>query len=582
MSSETERALERYFGHKELRPGQREAIEANLSGVDSLVVMPTGGGKSLCYQIPALVRPGLTLVVSPLISLMQDQVHSLQGRGVAAELINSSLSSAAIDERLRRAVSGELKLLYLAPERFDSSGFRNALEGMKVAMVAIDEAHCVSQWGHDFRPSYMRLRRVWPRIGRPPLMALTATATPEVRRAITKELGLWRPRVIIRGFDRPNLYWAVRREERTADKSRALISLLERTETGSCVVYASTRKMVEAATSLLRGYGVAATAYHAGLPRDQRERSQDEWMNGRVPVIVATNAFGMGIDKEDVRCVVHLQLPGSLEAYYQEAGRAGRDGSAAECVLLHSYRDRFTHEYFIRSAYPPRSLILKTYSQLSSLTRRNGAPVGLASIARGVRAADSRREVESALRILAEDGAIRGSAAGGSLLLRWIAHSSEVDALLANGTDGALSLQAVRLLAALHDASASGERRQLRLDSRRLCRLSDGDADAARSSLDELQAAGLIGWRDDRQLSLYEPVKRRASADELDLDWDRIAARRKHEIAKLRRMEKYAFQQGCRRRYLLRYFGESSLPAGCSGCDRCMPNAVGSSSEIEQ
>ncbi|HSG80803.1 MAG TPA: ATP-dependent DNA helicase RecQ, partial [Gemmatimonadota bacterium] len=430
MWSQARSVLERYFGYSDFRPGQRHSILSILRGRDTLIVMPTGGGKSLCYQVPALLLPGLTLVVSPLIALMKDQVEALERRGIPAALVNSTLSGDEIQAHLARAVAGELKLLYVAPERFASPRFRSALVDMQVSLVAIDEAHCVCEWGHDFRPSYVKLKKYWSEIGRPPLLALTATATPEVRRDIVKELGLADARVIVRGFDRPNLCFRVLRLDKLGEKSGALMDLLDGGDEVA-VVYASTRKMVEACTELLRGIGVSAAAYHAGLDRDQRARVQEAWTAGQVPVVVATNAFGMGIDKEDVRRVIHFQMPGSLEAYYQEAGRAGRDGQAAECVLLHSYGDRFVHEFFIRQSYPPRKIVLATYRSLAAACRSHGGPVGLVHFAQRVKGAKSEGELRSALRILRDYGSVEDCSSARSCSLRWIAGPDSIRELIA-------------------------------------------------------------------------------------------------------------------------------------------------------
>ncbi len=569
MWSEARSALERHYGYREFRPGQREAIQAALTGRDALVVMPTGGGKSLCYQVPALVLPGLTLVVSPLISLMLDQVTALERRGIAAALVNSTLSSSEIEERLARAVNGELKLLYLAPERFQSPAFQRALRRMDISLVAVDEAHCLSEWGHDFRPSYLRLREVWPRIGRPAILALTATATPEVRHDIVRGLALRRARIIVRGFDRPNLHWSVRREERLAGKAVALISMLSGSEEAA-VVYASTRKMVEAATELLRGAGVSAASYHAGLPQARRTRVQEEWISGRVAVVVATNAFGMGIDKADVRRVIHFQMPGSLEAYYQEAGRAGRDGDDAECVLLHSYRDRFTHEFFVHTAYPSRKVILGTYRALRDAAAAFEGAVTPGRFAHKVAGMKSAAEVYSALRILRASGAVEDVAGRRGCIVRWIASPSQVGELL--GSDSGAEMMPVEVLSALQGlarASAYAQHRYLRFSRREIASWCGGDFTLARSALDALQRAGLLGWRDEGQRPGYVPREPALGAEELQIDWGKVDARRDRELRKLGRMEKYAYQRGCRRRYLLAYFGENLGRSRCGGCDRC-------------
>lgn len=570
MWTEARSALERHFGYSDFRPGQGEAIRSALSARDALVVMPTGGGKSICYQIPALVLPGVTIVVSPLIALMLDQVGALEGRGIAAALVNSTLTSDEIHERLARAARGDLKMLYVAPERFGSRVFQRALEQMDVSMVAIDEAHCVCQWGHDFRPSYLKLRDVWPKIGQPRLLALTATATPEVRRDIVKELGLRHARVIVRGFDRPNLHWSVRSEEKLAHKCRALIRLLSGSDQ-TAVVYASTRKMVEAASELLRGAGVGAAAYHAGLTREQRVWVQEAWTSGDVPVVVATNAFGMGIDKDNVRRVIHFQMPGSLEAYYQEAGRAGRDGEPAECVLLHSYRDRFTHEFFIRASYPPRKVVAGTYRALSDAVRSYGGPVTPARFAHRVSGIKSEREVYSALRILSDSGVVEDVGARRGLVVRWIASADNVRELLMNGTRGAGdSEDPGPVLEGLARASAGGQRRVFRLSPREVARWCGGDSRAARLVLADLQAKGIIGWREHGPSSGYRPRDSRLRPEALPVNWNRVKELRSLELRKLKRMEGYAYQRACRRRYLLAYFGEQPERWRCDGCDRCV------------
>ncbi|NIR46220.1 MAG: RecQ family ATP-dependent DNA helicase [Gemmatimonadetes bacterium] len=569
--SDARSVLRKYFGYPDFRPAQRAAVLSVLGGRDTLIVMPTGGGKSLCYQIPALLRPGLTLVVSPLIALMHDQVNGLERRGIAAALVNSTLSSDEIRARLDRAAAGELKLLYVAPERFGSPAFRSAAFDMEIGLVAVDEAHCVSQWGHDFRPSYLRLKRHWDELGRPQLIALTATATPEVRADIVRELGLRDPRVMIRGFDRPNLRWSVRREDRRAEKGRALLEQMDGRAGETAVVYASTRKMVEAATELLRDAGVVAAAYHAGMKREARARVQERWMSGQVPVVVATNAFGMGIDKEDVRRVVHLQMPGSLEAYYQEAGRAGRDGKEAHCVLLHSYGDRFIHEFFIRQSYPPRRIIAAAYRALLDACTAEGGPVPPLNFVARVKGLKSEGELTSALRILNDAGCIENAGAAADCAARWIATPERVEEIVADPGDSSEFSESPAVMAALNGLariSRSGRRRSFRVSLRDVARWLDADIAEARAALDALQRAGLIGWRDEARSSTYRPTRPAQSPDELTVDWERIARLRELDLQKLKRMEGYAFSRGCRRRYLLRYFGET---AGwkCGACDRC-------------
>ena len=341
--------LGRAFGYDDFRPGQERAVAATLAGRDTLVVLPTGGGKSVCFQVPALLLPGLTVVVSPLISLMKDQVDGLTARGLPATFINSSLSYGEVADRLARAERGEWRLLYVAPERFDHGATGDRLRRAGVSLLAVDEAHCISEWGHDFRPSYRRVRAVRAVLGSPPTVALTATATPAVRRDIVEQLALNTPEIVVSGFDRRNLHYHVIRTRNDAEKDATLVQLLQ-THPGQAVVYVTTRKAVDRVTAVLCDAALGACGYHGGLDDDERHAAQNDFMSERVKVMVATNAFGMGIDKANVRLVVHHAMPGSLEAYYQEAGRAGRNGQRANCVLLHAFQDRFTHEFLINNS----------------------------------------------------------------------------------------------------------------------------------------------------------------------------------------------------------------------------------------
>nr|WP_325303036.1 DNA helicase RecQ [uncultured Oscillibacter sp.] len=337
--------LKQYFGHSGFRPGQEPLVDALLSGRDALGVMPTGAGKSVCYQLPALLLPGLTLVISPLISLMKDQVAALAQAGIPAAYINSSLDAEEYREVYRRVRRGDCKLLYIAPERLQAEGFRRLLGELPVSLVAVDEAHCVSQWGQDFRPSYLEIAELVRALPvRPPVGAFTATATAAVRRDIETLLELRDPLRVTTGFDRPNLFFEV---VRPRDKDLWLSRFLAERPEQSGIVYCATRKAVDAVTAALLAQGVPAARYHAGMEDGERRRSQEGFVYDQARVMVATNAFGMGIDKSNVSFVVHYNMPKDLESYYQEAGRAGRDGSPARCVLLYAPGDVQTAKYLI-------------------------------------------------------------------------------------------------------------------------------------------------------------------------------------------------------------------------------------------
>ncbi len=395
-----EALLQRHFGHPSFRPGQRAVVSHVHDGEHALVVMPTGHGKSLCYQLPAIARTGTTIVVSPLIALMKDQVDALQTKNIPATLINSSLSWEERQRRTQGMIEGQYRLVYVAPERFNER-FMAALARTRVGLLAIDEAHCISQWGHDFRPDYLRLGSVREALGDVPVIALTATATPAVQEDILRQLRLPDARRFVTGFDRENLRLEVVHARSPNAKYSMLPGLIQ---AQPALIYCATRKHVESVTQSLLQHGIQAQAYHAGLDHETRRRTQEEFISGSAPVVVATNAFGMGVDKADIRTIIHFDIPGTIEAYYQEIGRAGRDGKPASTILLLRSADRQLQEFFIQNAHPPASEVHRVYDVLRN---QSDNPVWWDAAMLGHHAGMDERMAQSCLSVLRRFGLTR-------------------------------------------------------------------------------------------------------------------------------------------------------------------------------
>ena len=397
MIERAREVLREVFGFEEFLSGQSEIVSHILEGKDGLAVMPTGGGKSLCYQLPGLVKEGVTIVVSPLIALMKDQVDALLARGVKAAVINSTQTWEEQKEILDEVRAGEIKLLYVAPERFRAGSFISTMTRVDIAMLAIDEAHCLSQWGHDFRPDYLRLGKARRELGNPQCVAFTATATPVVRRDILEVLSLDEPFETVTGFGRPNLSFNITPVAKKADKYKRLREIIVEYKTG--IIYCATRKKVEEVGETLASWGIKVAAYHGGMTLQERDRVQESFISKKKDVAVATNAFGMGIDRSDVRFVAHFEVPGSVEAYYQEAGRAGRDGESAWCELLWNFADTRTQEFFLEGVNPGPGVLRDLYQWLRS-------------------SADSKNEVYRSLDEMRDElGVSNGMAVGSALSL---------------------------------------------------------------------------------------------------------------------------------------------------------------------
>lgn len=546
----TSTVLQRRFGFPAFRPGQEEVTEHVAHGQDALVVMPTGAGKSLCFQVPSLARGGTAIVVSPLIALMKDQVDGLVERGIRATFLNSSLAAEEYRARMDALNRGEIELLYVAPERF-SPAFLESLRSVDIRTFVIDEAHCLSQWGHDFRPDYLRLGKVREALGKPPTIALTATATPEVQADIVRSLGIESCTRFVRGFDRENLILEVVEVDNDAEKDTKLVSLVGK---GPALVYAATRKRVERAVTALRAGGVQAGMYHAGLDASERTRVQDAFMAGRVPVVVATNAFGMGIDKSDIRTIVHYDLPGTVEAYYQEIGRAGRDNKTSRAILLWQAGDRRIQTFFIDGAHPPANWIQALWTGLCD---RGENPVYLSTeeMAQWLPSDAGERAASSCLYTLIREGRARRLAPSDRLA------SLKIEALApaaAPSGHRAKVWDLARRLAPRPGVPFTFSPEEWRRDL-------DLDRDQLVACLRGLEDRGYLTWTPADRTGGVELIR---AHEPLQLDEEAMKAKRAREYAKLDRMIGYT-RAACRRRYIVEHFGEVAPFQRCGTCDAC-------------
>ena len=565
------------FGLSEFRPGQREVVDAVAAGEDVMCVMPTGGGKSLCYQLPSLSKQGTTIVVSPLIALMKDQVDGLKKLGIRASLINSSLSAAEQTEVLNEMASGNLNLVYVAPERLRNSRFLDAISNVNINLLAIDEAHCVSEWGHDFRPDYSRLGRFRERYLKDvQTIALTATATPMVRDDISAILRLKTPQVFVTGFARTNLRFSVTHAKSDREKDEELTRYIS-SQTGTGIIYAATRKRCEELAQWLpektrRPIG----AYHAGLEPAQRQRVQDDFMSGKLSAIVATNAFGMGIDKSDIRFVVHYNIPGSLEAYYQEAGRAGRDGKNSECRLMFSYSDRYIQEFFIENRYPQRETVKSVYDFL--LTREED-PIELTQeqIREEIGVKEGTEAIGTAQTLLAKSGVLRRlDSASNHAIVR--IESDEATLLDFLPKEAKLRR---KVMVAIERMVGRQRREDVYVRLPRLADMAGVDSDQLKRTLRELNRLRSFDYIPPFRGRAVHLVQRDLSFEQLEIDFEDLNQRKRAEFEKLEAVIKFARTAGCRQRVILQYFGEAGA-ANCGLCDRCQPNdgSPGRSSDI--
>jgi ATP-dependent DNA helicase RecQ len=554
--------LKIHYGYDSFRPGQEKVIDNILNKKSTVVIMPTGGGKSLCYQLPALVMDGVTIVVSPLIALMKDQVDGLTKIGIPATFINSTVSLIETQKRLAEVRNGTYKLLYIAPERFYNTEFMKIITSVEVSLFAIDEAHCISQWGHDFRPSYMRLKEVVKTLNNPTVLALTATATPSVKNDIIKQLELEKPEIVVTGFARPNLHFAVARANEST-KPAYVLEAIESVNDGVGIIYVGTRAKADQLHEYLLENDIKAAAYHAGMDPGDRKWVQDSFIKDELQVIIATNAFGLGIDKPNIRLVVHYDMPGTVEAYYQEAGRAGRDGKDSYCLLLHNSRDRHLHEFFIKGDNPPPGVIREIYYILLSY-EADTVMATYAELSEGLVEKVPDMAIGTAIKILEKE--------------KLIARSTE--------KKGNAYFKLLKDEKTVLDSFTKRAKKQIEVFTKLIGRYSKELKNGYYLNLEEV--AGVLEVKKDAIVRLakkldkdsymeYKPpfrgteirILKRIEDEELNIDDTELKEKLKFAYDRLDKMENYVYANRCRQKYILGYFGDHNAH-DCGKCDWCL------------
>lgn len=558
--------LKKYWGFEQFRHPQDKVIEAVLNGQDTLALMPTGGGKSICFQVPALMFEGLTLVVSPLIALMRDQVIQAKKRGIAAEAIYSGMSSNEIWRILDNASLGKIKLLYLSPERLKNTDFKERLRHLNISMIAVDEAHCISQWGYDFRPSYLDIPEVRSVHPKAPILALTATATPKTIEDIQNKLGFKNSQVIKVSFYRDNLSYIV---EHTESKQKVLIELLTRMK-GSAIIYTRSRKKCASISKFIQSHHITSNYYHAGLDHNLRMQRQDEWIKGQSRVMVATNAFGMGVDKPDVRLVIHTDLPDHIEGYFQEAGRGGRDGKPAFAILLYHHPDKTKILENAQAMHPDISFVRKVYKALGNYLQIGVGGGASESFDFNIEAFTSQyglrpRETYYALKLLEENRIIA--------MTESVFRSSEVQILIDQD-----DLYNYRLKNKPYDLLLNALSRMYQgifqytvpISEPGISKVILGPVSDIEEKLSNLHKSGIITYVKQRESPQILFLEEKIRPEHLELDYKVENFRKERDLNYARQMNNYIDYNECRSRFLLNYFGEGfETTQNCGSCDWC-------------
>ncbi|MCX6168209.1 MAG: RecQ family ATP-dependent DNA helicase [Ignavibacteriales bacterium] len=574
--------LQKFFGYTEFKPAQEEIISTILNGESVLTILPTGGGKSLCYQIPALMSPGFSIVISPLIALMKDQVDSINKIETVAAFINSSLDSHEIEKVLQSLANGKIKILYVSPEKISNRYFAERLKSLRPSNLFVDEAHCISEWGHNFRPSYRKIKEFVEFIGLNNVSSFTATATEDVRKDIIDQLGLKNPKVFVRGFERENFHLNVIHTQHKKEKVAELLK--GRKE--PAIIYTATRKSAEEVSEFLRSNRIDCTYYHAGLAAELRRMIQDDFLSGRVKVIAATNAFGMGIDKSDIRTIFHYNMPGTIENYYQEIGRAGRDGKDASIYLLYDERDKLIQEYFIASSSPSRQQIEDVYQLIC-----NSGKVAVGNIPDKEIPLDKNflsllavKKINHALtnasiKILEESGYIRHrSDFENKHYGQFLLEPNRLNQFAKSFTDAELK-DLILLLAREYGSKIFNTKTQIGVD--KLSRLLEISEDSIIDLLQTLGRAGIFSYDIPSLFPSVKLITPRIEAKYIQLNLEKARMLTEHAKSKLDKMVRYAFTDQCRFNYILEYFGQFDTNYKCGKCDVCTGSIQASATTLE-